>query len=210
MSIGLHSGGHRSWNQPITWTRAPQPHDPDASEYTWTERDGIGSSDVQFQSWWEHFHHCRSALAEAFTWMKWCGALTVISSVKNCYKNVLPGLTTVAACDRWPMRDSKSLLVQDLLGSHLSSNACRQLSLSEANLNSDACVSIKIPRNVTHVAGPSVIWVATGMPRCWKTLVISERFAVASDVAGAPRIKRHQGSGVGSGPLGNGTPMRLH
>ena len=44
---------------------APQPHDPDASEYTWTEGDGSGSSDVPFQSCRKHLHHCRSALAEA-------------------------------------------------------------------------------------------------------------------------------------------------
>ena len=65
MSIVLHSGGHCSWNHPIPWTRAPQPQDPDASEYTWTKGDGSGSSDVPFQSCRKHLHHFRSALAEA-------------------------------------------------------------------------------------------------------------------------------------------------
>ena len=51
-------GGHYNWNQPWGRLNAPQPNEPEASEYTCTEGRGGGKKDEPFQD-------CRSGATNA-------------------------------------------------------------------------------------------------------------------------------------------------
>ena len=136
MSTVLQSGGHCNWNHPAVWTNAPQPQDLDVSKYTSTRGAGRGSIKVPFQSCNKRCHHCRSALVTALRRIKWWGALAILSSVNSYCRNVLPGQITVAAWDKWPMRESSSSLEHDFLDHNAFSSACSHVNLSRGSLSS--------------------------------------------------------------------------
>ena len=75
-----------------------------------------------------------------------------------------PGLITVAACERCPVRDSKSLRVHALRVPHCLSRACSHWTLSAGRLSWKCMVSIWIPKKDSVVAGPSDLWCARGAP----------------------------------------------
>ena len=147
----------------------PEPHNPMIQMHSSNTWDGSRSSDVPFRSCRKYFHHYRSALAKALKSIKWFRAEC------SAYNRSRTGQIL--------MTDSKSFWVQDL---HFQQCLYSWVSLSRDNLSLYARLSMK----GTQFAGISVLWVATGIQKCWKMLVTSETVAVASHVVEAPKNKK--------------------
>ena len=123
--IVLHVSGHLSWSQRFrSWVSAPQPKEPDASEYTLHVGAGEGKKDRPFQCCSRHCHHAMSARASTLRRMKCEGLDTRDIRENSEWRKIRLGLITVAACDRWPMRDSRSLRVHALRVTQCRSRVC--------------------------------------------------------------------------------------
>ena len=115
-------------------------------------------------------HHARSALNP---WLNLIGTLLAGGRCTACSRSIMrrkkarPGRITLQAWFNKPISDSSSLRVQLFLLSHYRSSSCRRVSLSWGNRSSPASISTWIPKNVTVVAGPSILCVAIGTPSCW-------------------------------------------
>lgn len=91
--------------------KAPHPQLPDASDVTIMSGSPLFNADIPFQSsrYSLTIHHAKSDRAPTDRWTWWSGWLmiTVLFKSNKHLKNVLPGLTTVAACN-WPAMDNNS------------------------------------------------------------------------------------------------------
>ena len=74
-----------------------------------------------------------------------------------------PGRTNVAAWERGPNNDYSPFFVHDSLAHQELKSACNLWSFSAGNSN--ASVSIIMPKNITQHVGPSVLCIATGKLR---------------------------------------------
>ena len=108
-----------------------------------------------------------------------------------------PGRTTVAAWERCPNNDSSSFFVHDFLAHQELKSACNLWSFSAGNRNSNASVSIIMPKNVMQHVGPSVLCIATGKPRWSSIRSATDRALAATSVAGGPKKENLRGSGFG-------------
>ena len=122
---------------------------------------------VPFQSCKKYRHKQISALTEEFNLTRWWGFLASGSSENSCRRNALPGCITDAAWLKWTRRDSSSFLVHGFLPDHLSMRSFNLHNLSRS-CSCSATVSIRIPKTVTTVAGPSSFDIETGMLRSSK------------------------------------------
>ena len=109
-------------------------------------------------------HHSMSDLASLLRRTKWLGFLTILERSISLLRKVLPGLTTLQACESTPIRDFRSLFLHSFLPRHFHSNSLRRANLSAGSLNCMAVVFISIPRNTRTVLGPSVLSGSTGVP----------------------------------------------
>ena len=92
-------------------------------------------------------------------WEKW----------KSSHVNALPWGTTEAAWARWPSSRSNSLHDANFrLLCHSPSSSWRSCNLSSGKCNWHETVSMAIPRNVMHVAEPSVLCITTGIHKSSK------------------------------------------
>ena len=109
-------------------------------------------------------HQCRSDLKSTVNlmWCLGCFAIFIRSIMRR--RNVRPGSTTIAAWLRCPMSDCSSLLDAVFLPCQVRTSPSMRVSLSPGRLSVMARVSTFIPSNVSWVAGPSVLCVATGTP----------------------------------------------
>ena len=123
-----------------------------------------GKNELPFQSWRNVFHHVRSALDPALRRMKWCGALSRERSENSCRRNIRPCGMTVVAWDKWPKSDSNCRLVHVRRCIHCCIASWSLWNLSAGRRSSKVSVSIRIPRNIRTVVGPSVLLTATGIP----------------------------------------------
>ena len=78
---------------------------------------------------------------------------------------VLPGRTTVAACERCPVRTCNSRFVAARLLSQGVIRPLSRISLGVGNRNSMWVESTSMPKKVMLVVGPSTLSGATGNPR---------------------------------------------
>ena len=122
-------------------------------------------------------HHKRSERMPALS--RYCLPIRPIfehsSNIRR--RNVLPGMTTWAACPSFPINDTSSFGVQDLFPCHCWSSSFNSMTLDSGSHTSAASVSSSNPRKVIQVVGP---------PTC-------------SPLLGIPADKRH--SGAWKGPL---------
>ena len=79
-------------------------------------------------------------------------------------RNERPGLTTLQACWRRPIRDSSSLLRHAFLSFQSSKVALMRVILSAGRRRDQATVSSSMPRKVRHDVGPSHFPAAMGTP----------------------------------------------
>ena len=101
-----------------------------------------------------------------------------------------PGMTTVAAWLRVPMRDCSCLLVAVFLPLHSRTVAEMRASLSGWRLSSILLVSIWMPRNVSWQLGPSVLCVATGTPSSRHVSKVHCSTWAQVDVPGGPNSRK--------------------
>ena len=177
MWVSLHLSGHCTWNQPYGIEKPPHPKQPEASDVTCIDATGAGKKDLPFPSLKNIPHHLISALALRFRRRLWHGAEARDRSENKLRRKVRPCGITVAACERWPSKDSSSFLVHDFFPIHACIRVTRLASLSEGRRNSNLWVSIRIPRNTRDVVGPSVLFAATGIPTKWRVSRAVERVA---------------------------------
>ncbi len=137
--------------------------------YRWTlgSEDGGWRKEVPFHCTTNSTHHARSALKP---WANLIGTLLLGGRCTAWSKLIIrlrkgrPGPTTLHAWLRRPMSDSNSFRVQFFRACHSASKLVSLVSLSCGSLNSPLTVSMTMPKKVTSVAGPSVLWSAMGTP----------------------------------------------
>ena len=122
-----------------------------------------------FQCTRKNSHQSKSARAAASRWTKWWVKCAAFRIANRWHRNTRPCLITVAACNRWPNKDSKSLYLPERLPLQVLASCRVCYSLSIGRRNSRRTVSTSIPKNVTMVAGPSILCTATGTPKVSST-----------------------------------------
>ena len=143
----LHESGHCNWHYVFqSWLTAPQPKEPDTSEYTWVVGAVGGKKDRPFQCFNRHCHHAMSARTSTLRRIKCEGFDTLDIRENSERRKMHPGLITVVACERCPVRDSKSLHVHALRVLHCPSRTCSRWTLSAGRLSWKCMVSIWIPK----------------------------------------------------------------
>ncbi len=190
MLNGSQDDDHLNWNHPTEAEKAPQPYEPEASEYMCESGACRGKKAWPFQSDINIAHQEMSACAILLRRTWWYGCRPLARSVKRWRRKILPGRMTVAACDKCPKKLSSSLCVADRLLCHSVSKARRRTNLSCGSLSSIRSVSSNIPRKVTMVLGPSVFWTATGTPRSWKVRSTTPSINEASLEWGWPKKRK--------------------
>ena len=102
---------HFHWNH---WEphAAPQPHEPDASVFSGPSTGtSFGISEMPFHPSMYISHHIKSECVDAFSLIQWSLRRKAATSSIKRRTNVRPGWITVAACCRWPRRDSNSFFL---------------------------------------------------------------------------------------------------
>ncbi len=99
----------------------------------------------------------------------------------------LPGLITLPACCKVPIRDSNSLRVHDFRGSHRLTMLMRRCSLSVGRQSCPIIVSTSIPKNVSMGLGPAFFSGARGTPNSLHSLSILSRLCWHTSDPGGPR-----------------------
>ena len=120
--------------------------------------------DTPFQLSVKRNHHSMSDLASLLRRTKWLGLPVILDKSISLLKNVLPGLTTLHACDSTPISDFRSRCLHSFLPLHLNRSSLRRASFSAGNLNCMVVVSISIPRKTRILLDPSVFSGSTGVP----------------------------------------------
>ena len=121
-------------------------------------------------------------------------------------KKIIPGFTITAAWElnlsgvRWPRSDFKSERWPDLLPNQLAAKRLRRANLSRGNRGSSLAVSIRIPRKVALVLGPSNVFRDTGTCRYSKTPKVVSRNRRPSSVKVTQRSKSHPSKGLSTWP----------
>ena len=167
---------HCHWNH---WDpqRAPHPQQPDASDSTAIA--GIvkqGITATPFHSSMNCSHHLRSDRVAAFKRIHRPDLLAVDSNSIRRRTKVRPGRTTVAACCRWPSRDSRSLFLHAFLTTHSATFARIRCNFSCGSLTTRPTVSISKPKNIISADRPEHFAGATGTPSRWHTSSIASMF----------------------------------
>ena len=126
---------------------------------------------IQFQVCKKVCHQARSDRTARFRWTQWSRSCTVDAASMRLCRKVCPGLTTIAAWFRRPIRESRSCYFPEPLGVrcsdsliHLGIVAVRWRSFSCERWSSCCTMSISIPRKVQDIVDPSFFSGATGNP----------------------------------------------
>ena len=187
-----HPTGQGYWNHKGPH-QAPQPNEPDASDYRWwsvSRSAGSASMDTPFHSSKKTCHHMRSERKDAFKRIN-CRLFGVPFNSSNIHRrNVLPGRTTLHVCCSFPTRDCSSVFVQNFLPSHSATKALRSLSLPLGSRRIIACVSSSIPRKVRVTAGPSNFSMAIGIRSLSKMFSSLRRSSSHWSELGAATIRK--------------------
>ena len=189
MWSGSHAEGHFNWNHSGR-EYAPQPHEPDASDTNTAVGAWGRKKPMPFQLWRYCAHHCKSDLNSRLMRMGWSRASNLMDRSIIRRTNVLPGLTTVAACCSCPIRDSSSLF-EHLLRRCQDLMVCwRSSSFSWGRLRTSRAVSIWMPRNARVIEGPMTLSGATGTPNASQTAsTLAIDFWLRLDVGGSRKRK---------------------
>ena len=83
----------------------------------------------------------------------------------KCLKKVRPGLMTLQAKDKNPIKERRSRFTHVFFTVHPSRRALSLDNFSSGNLIVKDTVSIKIPKYVIEVAGPTTLSKARGTPK---------------------------------------------
>ena len=149
MLVRDQSRGHSAWNH--SWfQRAPQPHDPEASEKTWWEgglKIWVRSREVPCHLSKKVCYHVRSERNSRFSLIQSSSWGLEEANVIILLRNVRPGRTTLHACARLPMRDNNSRFLAAFLDIHSLIMILILANLSSGNLIIMLMVSNSIPRN---------------------------------------------------------------
>ena len=106
------------------------------------------------------------------------------------HRNVRPDNTTIAAWLRCPMRDCISLLDAVFLPRQETTRSSMWVSLSPGRLSVMVKVSTWIPRNLSWVAGPSVLCAATGTPNSLHVSKATSHAFAHDSSAGGPMNRK--------------------
>ena len=185
--VRASSESHACWNQWL-YQNPTQPHDSDASVVmvsSWSLAPSVDSMDMSFQA----FRYTSTMLVQSETLgvvgfifvdcVLSCWAQSFILGriylawLQYCRKD-LPGLTTVLACWRRPIRDSNSHFVDQEFVLHSSMTCLRQQSFSGGRQISMWRVSSNMPVMVD--ADHSILFDASGTPSVLQTVIIMSRF----------------------------------
>ena len=141
MGISIHKAGQGIWSHSAEpRIKAPQPQLPDASEYTVARSGPPGKKPTPFQADRNSCHHTMSPRHSRLSRTFWsCLRGIFIVSIRDL-KNGQPGLTTLAAWFKRPMRDWSCLLEATRLSPQVRSSI-----LSRANLSSGSLISWQTP-----------------------------------------------------------------
>ena len=110
-------------------------------------------------------HHCISACASLFKYIRWWRRFAVVDREMSRQRNMRPGLITLHENDSFLMSESNSFFVHLRLSLHDGSNNVRSLYLSSGSRMVRLVESMSIPRYVIVVVGPSSFSSAMGMLR---------------------------------------------
>ena len=155
-----------------------------SSQVDWSMRP------TPFQLGRKSSHHWMSALALAFSLMRWWSFDTDVLRSISLLRKILPTGITLAAKERDPMRERSSLFVVFLVVRHCCSSAFSAASLSSGRRISNFTVSNRIPRKTRMVASPSIFPSAMGNPSCRQICSICARACSQSDEPGFPAMRK--------------------
>ncbi len=108
--------------------------------------------------------HSISNHASLLSLTKCSSFFAVIESSISLLMKVLPALMTLHACNSIPIRDKRSRCLQAFLPLQPAKSEVSRVSLSFGRRSSIATVSMSMPKNVMHVAGPSSFAGSGGRP----------------------------------------------
>ena len=163
---------HCSWNNLVPH-HAPHPQWSDAADVTTTCLLLVpGRSEHPFQYIAKTCHYAMSERMLALS-LLWCCCFTRLSNAIACLRNEQTGWTIYSYCTcmmKGTIRDSSSLLVQDLHNSHCHAVSSSLWSLSWGSCNFCITVSITISKNSMLVLGPGCFsW-------AWGSQIFTYRF----------------------------------
>ena len=191
MGTSIHEAGQGSWSHSAEpRIKAPQPQLPDASEYTVARSGPPGKKPTPFQADRNSCHHTMSPRHSRLSRTFWsCLRGIFIVSIRDL-KNGRPGLTTLAAWFKRPMRDWSCLLEADCLTPHVQSSILSRASLSSGSLISWRTESNRIPRNTIEVVGPTIFSGATGsLSRPYNSTAMDKALAQSEELASDQKKK---------------------